>query len=133
MRKVQAFLTRPIEGDWPSLWIDATYVKARQNGRVVSMAVIVAVGGNADGRREVLGLDVGPSEAETFWTSFLRKLDMVAEWMQSRENMEQYIGGFIEARNSEGAEAAKRRARAETELVRAKQALGRVLDQYEAA
>jgi hypothetical protein len=72
--KVQAFLTRPIEGDWPSLWIDATYVKARQNGRVVSMAVIVAVGGNADGRREVPGLDVAPSEAEIFWTSFLRKL-----------------------------------------------------------
>jgi transposase-like protein len=71
---VNAFLTRPIEGDWPYLWIDATYVKARQNGRIVSMAVIVAVGVNSDGRREVLGLDVGPSEAETFWVSFLRKL-----------------------------------------------------------
>ena len=72
--KVQAFLTRPIEGDWPYLWIDATYVKVRQAGRIVSVAVIVAVGANADGRREVLGLDVGPSEAETFWTAFLRKL-----------------------------------------------------------
>ncbi|MBJ7411949.1 MAG: IS256 family transposase [Phenylobacterium sp.] len=72
--KVQAFLTRPIEGDWPYLWIDATYVKVRQAGRIVSVAVIVAVGANADGRREVLGLDVGPSEAETFWTDFLRKL-----------------------------------------------------------
>ncbi len=72
--KVQAFLTRPIEGDWPYLWIDATYVKVRQAGRIVSVAVIVAVGVNGDGRREVLGLDVGPSEAETFWTGFLRSL-----------------------------------------------------------
>jgi putative transposase len=68
--KVKAFLARPIEGDWPYLWIDATYVKVRQNGRIVS----VAVGVNSDGRREVLGLDIGPSEAETFWTAFLRKL-----------------------------------------------------------
>ena len=69
-----AFLERPIEGDWPYLWIDATYVKARAAGRIVSMAVIVAVGVNSDGRREVLGMDIGPSEAETFWTAFLRKL-----------------------------------------------------------
>jgi putative transposase len=72
--RVKAFLERPIEGDWPYLWIDATYVKVRQNGRIVSVAVIVAVGANSDGRREVLGLDIGPSEAETFWTAFLRKL-----------------------------------------------------------
>jgi putative transposase len=72
--RVKAFLERPIEGDWPYLWIDATYVKVRQNGRIVSVAVIVAVGVNGDGRREVLGLDIGPSEAETFWTAFLRKL-----------------------------------------------------------
>jgi transposase-like protein len=72
--KVKAFLDRPIEGDWPYLWIDATYVKVRQAGRIVSVAVIVAVGVNSDGRREVLGLDIGPSEAEPFWTDFLRKL-----------------------------------------------------------
>jgi transposase-like protein len=72
--RVQAFLTRPIEGDWPYLWIDATYVKVRQAGRIVSVAVIVAVGANSDGRREVLGMAVGPSEAETFWTGFLRSL-----------------------------------------------------------
>lgn len=72
--KVKAFLARPIEGDWPYLWIDATYVKVRQNGRIVSVAVIVAVGVNSDGRREVLGMDIRPSEAETFWTAFLRKL-----------------------------------------------------------
>ena len=72
--RVKAFLDRPIEGDWPYLWIDATYVKVRQDGRIVSVAVIVAVGVNSDGRREVLGMDIGPSEAETFWTEFLRKL-----------------------------------------------------------
>jgi transposase-like protein len=72
--RVKAFLDRPIEGDWPYLWIDATYIKVRQNNRIVSVAVIVAVGANTDGRREVLGMDIGPSEAETFWTEFLRKL-----------------------------------------------------------
>ena len=72
--KVKAFLDRPIEGEWPYLWLDATYVKVRQNSRVVSAAVIVAVGVNSDGRREVLGLDIGASEAEAFWTAFLRKL-----------------------------------------------------------
>ena len=72
--RVKAFLDRPIEGDWPYLWIDATYIKVRQNGRIVSVAVIVAVGANTDGRREILGMAIGPSEAETFWTDFLRGL-----------------------------------------------------------
>ncbi len=72
--RVGAFLDRPIEGEWPYLWIDATYVKVRREGCIVSVAVIVAVGVNSDGWREVLGMDVGPSEAETFWTAFLRKL-----------------------------------------------------------
>ena len=72
--KVQSFLNRPLEGDWPYVWLDATYVKVRQAGRIVSVAVIIAVGVNSDGRREVLGMDVGPSEAETFWTEFVRKL-----------------------------------------------------------
>lgn len=72
--RVGAFLDRPIKGEWPYLWIDATYVKVRQDGRIVSVAVIVAAGVNIEGRREVLGMDVGPSEAETFWTTFLRKL-----------------------------------------------------------
>ena len=48
-------------------------MKVRQQGRIVSVALIVAVGVNSDGRREVLGMDIGPSEAETFWTAFLRK------------------------------------------------------------
>ena len=72
--KIAAFLDRPLEGDWPYLWLDATYVKSRTGGRIVSTAVIVAVAVNSDGRREVLGMDIGPSEAETFWTEFLRKL-----------------------------------------------------------
>ena len=72
--KVKAFLERPIEGDWPYLWIDATYLKVRRGGRIVSVAVIIAVGVNADGRREVLGMEIGTSEAEPIWTEFLRKL-----------------------------------------------------------
>jgi putative transposase len=72
--RVKTFLERPIEGDWPYLWIDATYVKVRQNGRIVSVAVTIAVAVNSDGRRELLGMDIGPSEAETFWLEFLRKL-----------------------------------------------------------
>jgi putative transposase len=72
--RVKAFLDRPLEGEWPYLWLDATYVKVRRNHRIVSVAVIVAVGVNTDGRREVLGMDIGPSEAETFWVEFLRKL-----------------------------------------------------------
>jgi len=72
--RVQTFLNRPLEGDWPYVWLDATYLKVREAGRIVSVAVIIAVGVNGDGRREVLGLDIGPSEAETFWTEFLRKL-----------------------------------------------------------
>ena len=73
-RMVKAFLDCPIEGDWPYLWIDATYLRFRQSGRIVSVAVIIALGVNSDGRREVLGMDAGPSEVEHFWTEFLRKL-----------------------------------------------------------
>ena len=72
--KIQTFLERPLEGDWPYLWLDATYVKVREAGRIVSVAVIVAVGVNDRGRREVLGMAIGVSEAETFWTEFLRAL-----------------------------------------------------------
>jgi len=84
--RVKAILERPLEGDWPYLWIDATYVKVRQAGRIVSVAVIVVPSTppvaalrtgfrvNAQGRREVRSMDIGASEAETFWTDFLRKL-----------------------------------------------------------
>ncbi|MBB6181898.1 transposase-like protein, partial [Rhizobium flavum] len=70
----KAFLDRPIEGEWPYLWIDATYLKVRRGGRIVSVAVIIAVGVNTDGRREVVGMEIGTSEAEAIWTEFLRKL-----------------------------------------------------------
>jgi len=72
--RVNAFLSRPLEGAWPYLWLDATYVKVREGGRIVSRAVIIAVAVNEDGKREVLGVATGPSEAETFWTDFLRSL-----------------------------------------------------------
>jgi transposase-like protein len=72
--KIDSFLERPLDGDWPYVWLDATYVKVRQDGRIVPVAVTLATGVNAQGRREVLGMAVGSSEAETFWTGFLRKL-----------------------------------------------------------
>jgi putative transposase len=61
-----------LDGEWPYLWLDATYIKVRQNGRIVSIAAIIATGVNQDGRREILGL--GQSEAATFWIEFLRGL-----------------------------------------------------------
>jgi putative transposase len=73
--EVERFRGRPLEGAYPYVWIDATYVKARQDGRVVSVAVVIAVGVKGEtGEREVLGLDVGPSEDGAFWTSFVRSL-----------------------------------------------------------
>jgi len=72
--RVNAFLSRPIEGEWPYVWLDATYVKVRRDHHIVSVAVIIAVGVNTDGRREVLGMTTGHSEAEPFWTGFLRSL-----------------------------------------------------------
>ena len=73
--EVERFRSRPLEGPYPYVWLDATYVKARQDGRVASTAVVIAVGVNGrSGEREVLGLDVGPSEDGAFWTSFLRSL-----------------------------------------------------------
>ncbi|MBB3979520.1 transposase-like protein [Rhizobium azooxidifex] len=72
--RVNAFLKRPLSGDWPYLWLDATYLKVREGGRIVSVAAIIAVAVNTDGKREIVGLHIGPSEAEPFWTSFLRDL-----------------------------------------------------------
>src|SRR5690606_20059543 len=72
--RVHAFLERPIEGDWPYLWIDATYLKVREAGRIVSVAAIIAVAVNTQGVREVLGMAIGASEAEPIWPSFLRSL-----------------------------------------------------------
>jgi len=72
--RVQDCLARSIEGDWPHLWLDATYLKVREAGRIVPVAVTIAVGVNADRRREVLGMAFGSSEAEPFWLDFLRTL-----------------------------------------------------------
>ena len=86
--RVNTFLSRPLEGAWPYLWLDATYVKVREGGRIISRAVIVAVAVNEDGKREVLGVATSPSEACAgktilrvvfwsrlpFWTDFLRSL-----------------------------------------------------------
>src|SRR5918998_1182842 len=72
--EVERFRTRPLVGPYPYVWLDATYLKVRRDGRVVSMAVVIAVGVNGDGQREVLGLDVGPSEDGAFWLAFLRAL-----------------------------------------------------------
>ena len=72
--EVERFRTRPLSGSYPYVWLDATFVKVRQNGRVVSMAVVIAIGVTMSGEREVLGLDVGPSEDGAFWLQFLRSL-----------------------------------------------------------
>src|SRR5690349_13041018 len=72
--RVHAFLDRPLAGEWPYLWLDATYLKQREGGRIVSVAAIIAVAANTDGKREIVGLHIGPSEAETFWSGFLKSL-----------------------------------------------------------
>src|ERR1043166_829726 len=72
--RVNAFLDRPIEGEWRDLWLDATYLKVREGGRIVSVAAIIAVAVNTEGRREIVGLGIGPSEAEPFWSGFLKGL-----------------------------------------------------------
>jgi transposase-like protein len=71
---VAAFRTRALTGEHRYLWVDATYQKVRVDGRVVSQATVVAVGITSDGDRQVLGVDVGPSEDRAFWTAFLRSL-----------------------------------------------------------
>ena len=72
--EVQRFRTRKLEGPYPYVWLDGTFVKVRDNGRVVSQAIVIAIGVTASGEREVLGLDVGPSESGAFWLAFLRDL-----------------------------------------------------------
>ena len=86
--RVGEFLNRPLTGEWPYVWLDATYLKVRQGGRIVPVAAIIAVAANTEGRREIIGLGIGPSEAcggaavhrtpafsaLPFWTEFLRSL-----------------------------------------------------------
>ena len=72
--RVHAFLDRPLSGEWPYLWLDATYLKQREGGRIISVAAIIAVAVDSEGKREIVGLHIGPSEAETFWATFLKSL-----------------------------------------------------------
>ena len=72
--RVNAFLKRPLDGEWPYLWLDATYLKVREGGRIVSVAATIAVAFDTEGKREIVGLHIGPSEAEPFWSAFLRDL-----------------------------------------------------------
>src|SRR6266567_4739335 len=72
--RVNAFLDRPIDGEWPYLWLDATYLKTRDGGRIVSVAAIIAVAASTEGRRAIVGLGIGPSETEPFWSTFLKSL-----------------------------------------------------------
>ena len=73
--EVEVFRTRRLDHvEFPYVYLDATYIKARINHRIISRAVVVATGVTANGDREVLGVDVGDSEDEVFWTAFLRGL-----------------------------------------------------------
>jgi putative transposase len=72
--EVDQFRSRPLAGGYPYVWLDATYLKVRVDQRVVSQAVVIAIGVRASGEREGLGLDVGPSEDGAFWLQFLRGL-----------------------------------------------------------
>jgi putative transposase len=78
-KEVERFRTRRLDGGYPYVWLDGTFVKVRDGGRVVSQAIVVAIGVTASGEREVLGLDVGPTESGAFWLAFLRSL-VAAKW-----------------------------------------------------
>ena len=72
--EVKTFLSRPIEDEHPYIWLDATFHKVRQAGRVTSVATVVAIGVSATGERHILGASTGQSEDHQFWVSFLRQL-----------------------------------------------------------
>ena len=71
---VRHFRERKLEGTYPYVWLDALYLKVRQNHRIVSQAVVIAIGVKETGEREILGLDIGASEEHAFWLAFLRSL-----------------------------------------------------------
>ena len=73
-KEIRLFLQRPLTGRYPYIWLDAIYLKVREDGRVVNMALVIATGVKETGEREFLGLDVGLSESEEYWTEFLRRL-----------------------------------------------------------
>ena len=70
-KAVREFRTRPLEGDYPFLTVDATYFKVRENSRIISKAFMIAYGTNADGHREILGFGVYANESRATWTDFL--------------------------------------------------------------
>ena len=67
-------IDRPLAGEWPYVWLDATYLKQREGGRIVSVAAIIATAVNTEGKREIVRLHIGPSDAATFWSGFLKSL-----------------------------------------------------------
>jgi len=71
---VRRFRERKLEGTYPSIWLDALYFKVRQNHRIVSQAVVIAIGVKETGERDILGFDSGASEEHVFWLAFLRSL-----------------------------------------------------------
>lgn len=71
---VRQFRERKLEGTYPYIWLDALYLKVRQNHRIVSQAVVIAIGVKETGEREILGFDIGASEEHAFWLAFLRSL-----------------------------------------------------------
>ena len=72
--QVETFRQRPLEGDYPYLWLDGKAEKVRDGGRVVNKCVVIAYGVHESGRREILGIDVGEAETEAFWREFLKSL-----------------------------------------------------------
>ena len=152
--RVNAFLDRPLEGDWPYLWLDATYLKQREGGRIVSVAAIIAVAANTEGKREIVGLHIGPSEAETFWAAFLRGLVkrglrgtklvisdaheglkaairrvMGASWQRCRVHWMRNALAYVPKGQQSMASAALRQAFIQPDWVNASQTLRHVADQ----
>ena len=72
--QVEAFRSRPLEGEFPYLWLDAKHLKVRSGGHVRSKALVVAYAVHESGRREVIGIDIGEVETEAFWVEFCRAL-----------------------------------------------------------
>src|SRR4051794_33947227 len=101
--QVEAFRSRPLEGRYPYLWLDAKVEKVRAGGRVVRKCLVIAHGVHESGRREVLGLDCGECETEAFWREFLRSLvkrglagvQLVAS--DAHEGLKQAIGQVLGA------------------------------------
>ena len=152
--RVNAFLDHPLTGDWPYLWLDATYLKQREGGRIVSVAAIIAVAVNTDGKREVVGLHIGPSEAETFWSTFLKALlrrglhgvklvisdaheglksairrTFSASWQRCRVHWMRNALSYVPKAQQSMAAAALRQAFMQPDRVSASQALRHVADQ----